>query len=85
MSIRSWIHICSRRGHPRRIASLLVGLVTGEHSPLQVAARTALPQLIWGICSRGASAILRAQGIMHRDTESPADSQNSTHPNNQSR
>jgi hypothetical protein len=30
----SWIHICSRRGHPRRIASLLVGLITTEHSPL---------------------------------------------------
>jgi hypothetical protein len=59
MSNSSWIHIWSRRGHPRRIASLLVGLVTAEHSPLYVAARTtALPQLIWGICSRGASAIL---------------------------
>jgi hypothetical protein len=58
MPNRSWIHIWSRRGHPRRIASLLVGLVTAEHSPLYVAARTALPQLIWGICSRGALAIL---------------------------
>jgi hypothetical protein len=34
MSNRSWIHIWSRRGHARRIASLLVGLVTAEHSPL---------------------------------------------------
>jgi hypothetical protein len=46
------------RGHPRRITSLLVGLVTAEHSPLYVAARTVLPQLIWGICSRVASVIL---------------------------
>jgi hypothetical protein len=58
MSNRSWIHISSRRGHPRRITSLLVGLVTTEHSPFYVAARTALPQLIWGIYSRGASLIL---------------------------
>jgi hypothetical protein len=34
MSNRSWIHICSRRGHPRRIPSLLAGLVTAEHIPL---------------------------------------------------
>jgi hypothetical protein len=34
MSNRSWIYICSRGGHPRRIASLLAGLVTAEHSPL---------------------------------------------------
>jgi hypothetical protein len=34
MSNRSCIHICSRRGHPRRIASILVGLVTAEHNPL---------------------------------------------------
>jgi hypothetical protein len=34
MSNRSWIHIWSRRGHPRRIASLLAGLVAAEHSPL---------------------------------------------------
>jgi hypothetical protein len=47
MSNRSWIHIWSRRGNPRRIASLFVGLVTAEHSPLYVAARTTLPQLIW--------------------------------------
>jgi hypothetical protein len=58
MSKRSWIHICSKRGNPRRIASLLTGLVTTEHIPLYIATRTALPQLIWGICSRGASAIL---------------------------
>jgi hypothetical protein len=32
MSNRAWIHIRSRRGH-RRIASLLVGLVTAEHNP----------------------------------------------------
>jgi hypothetical protein len=32
---RSWIHIWSRRGHPKRIASLLIGLVTVEHSPLR--------------------------------------------------
>jgi hypothetical protein len=57
MSNRSWIHIWSRRGHHRRIASLLVGLVTAEHSPLYKVAGTALPQLIWGICSRGASAV----------------------------
>jgi hypothetical protein len=30
---RSWIHIYSRRGHPRRITSLLVDLVTAEHNP----------------------------------------------------
>jgi hypothetical protein len=42
----SWIHIWSRRGHPMRIVSLLVGLVAAEHSPLYIAARTALPQLI---------------------------------------
>jgi hypothetical protein len=30
MSNRSWIHIWSRRGHPRRIASLLAGLVTAD-------------------------------------------------------
>jgi hypothetical protein len=58
MSNRSWIHIWSRRGHPRRIASLLVSFVTAEHSPLYVAARTVLPQVIWGIRSRGASAVL---------------------------
>jgi hypothetical protein len=58
MSNRSWIHIWSRREHPRRIVSLLVGLVTTEHSPMYVAARTALPKLIWGICLRGASVIL---------------------------
>jgi hypothetical protein len=34
MSNRSWIHIYSRRGHPRKIASLLAGLVTAEHNPL---------------------------------------------------
>jgi hypothetical protein len=33
MSNHSWIHICSRRGHPRRIPSLLAGLDTAEHSP----------------------------------------------------
>jgi hypothetical protein len=58
MSNRSWIHIWSKRGHPRRIASLLIGLVTAEHNTLYVATRTALLQLIWGICSRGASVIL---------------------------
>jgi hypothetical protein len=31
---RSWIHICSRRGHPRRIPSLLPDLDTAEHRPL---------------------------------------------------
>jgi hypothetical protein len=46
MSNRSWIHIWSRRGHPRRIASLLVVLVTTEHSPLYVVAKIVLPQLI---------------------------------------
>jgi hypothetical protein len=49
MSNRSWINIWSRRGHPKRIASLLVGLVTVENNPLYVAARTVLPQQIWGI------------------------------------
>jgi hypothetical protein len=34
MSNHSWIHICSRRWHPRRTAYLLVGLVTAEHNPL---------------------------------------------------
>jgi hypothetical protein len=34
MSNRSWIYIWSRRGHPRRIASLLAGLVTTEHNPM---------------------------------------------------
>jgi hypothetical protein len=58
MSNRLWIHIWTRRGHPKRIASLLVGLVTTEHNPLYIAARTTLSQLIWGIYSRGASAIL---------------------------
>jgi hypothetical protein len=33
---------------------------TPMHSPLYVQARTALPQLIWGTTSKGASAILRA-------------------------
>jgi hypothetical protein len=58
MSNRSWIHIWSRRGHHRRIASLLIGLITAKHNPLYVAARTALPQLVCGIYSRGALAIL---------------------------
>jgi hypothetical protein len=34
MSNRSWIHIWSRTGHPRRIVSLLAGLVTVGHNPL---------------------------------------------------
>jgi hypothetical protein len=34
ISNHSWIHIYNRRGHPRRIPSLLVGLDTAEHSPL---------------------------------------------------
>jgi hypothetical protein len=34
MSNHLWIHIWSGRGHPRRITSLLIGLVTAEHSPL---------------------------------------------------
>jgi hypothetical protein len=33
MSNRSWIHICSRRGYPRRTPSLLAGLDTTEHNP----------------------------------------------------
>jgi hypothetical protein len=49
----SWIHIWSRRGHPRRIASLLVGLVTAEHIPLYVAARTTLPPADLGHLLKG--------------------------------
>jgi hypothetical protein len=46
-------------------------LVHPAHRPLYVAAKTAAPQLIWGISSMVASAILRPLGIRNLDTVSP--------------
>jgi hypothetical protein len=46
--------------------------------PLYVAAKTAALQLIWGISSTVASAILHAWGIKNLDTASPWDAQNIT-------
>jgi hypothetical protein len=46
-------------------------LVHPTHRPLYVAAKTAAPQLIWGISFIVASAILRVWGIRNLDTASP--------------
>jgi hypothetical protein len=48
-------------------------------------ARTELPQLIWGMASKGVSAILRAWGIRYLATLSHCELQNNANPNSHNR
>jgi hypothetical protein len=66
----SQLHRCSRSGHPRRIGWVPI-LVHPAHRPLYIAAKTAAPQLIWGISSTIASAIFHPWVIKNLDTASP--------------
>jgi hypothetical protein len=60
-------------------------LVHPAHRPLYVTAKTAAPQLIWGISSSVESMILHAWGIGNLDTVSPWDPQNITYSNSHNR